>query len=95
MVFQVPPAKKSKDQDKFKFEFGGKAYTLPLMKLLPPADMAMMEGQSLTSIRAVFEKHVPGVFDRFETTEQLELLTKEWAKDSGIDLGESEASSDS
>lgn len=95
MVYQVPPAKKSKDQDKFRFEFAGKTHTLPLMKLLPPVDMALMEGESLTAIRQVFEKHVPGVFDKFETTEQLEALTKAWAKDSGIDLGESEASSDS
>ena len=95
MVFQVPPAKKSKGQDKFAFQIGEKTYRLPLMKLLPPADMALMEGQSLTSIRAVFEKHAPGVFDQLETTEQLEALTKEWAKDSGIDLGEFEASSDS
>jgi hypothetical protein len=95
MVYQVPPAKKSKAQDKFEFEIGGKTHSLPLMKLLPPRDMALMEGRSLNSIRDVFEQHAPGVFDQFENTEQLEGLTKAWAADSGLDLGESPASSDS
>lgn len=94
MVYQVPPAKKSVGQNVFEFALDGVTYKLPLMKLMRPSDVALLD-TGTTGIRAVFEKHAEGAFDAFETMEQLEDMTKAWAEESGISLGEFGASTGS
>lgn len=94
MVFQVPPAKQSIDQNKFdlQLEKDGTVYSLPSMKLLRPADVAKIESGSLTAFGDLLEKHAPGLFEAIPTSEALEAIMNAWTKDSGLDLGESKAS---
>lgn len=103
MVFQLPPAKKSRDQDLFKFTFDGKKeYSVPLIQYLSPADAAAFESASLGQQKTVFEKYAPGAFDKIpggrvtdDGKSGLQVLIEAWAAESGVSVGESGASADS
>jgi hypothetical protein len=96
MAFQVPAAKKSIGQNWFEFQMPGDdtVYRIPAVKTLKLDRVADIE-RSLASVRDLFEEHAPGVFARFDDAEQFNELVKAWQSDSGVTLGESEASASS
>lgn len=96
MPFQVPAAKKSIGQARFEFFMPDDetTYSIPAVKTLKPDTVANIE-RSLAAVRDIFEEHAPGVFARFEDTDQLNEFVKGWQSESGVTLGESEASSGS
>lgn len=98
MVFEVPESKRSLDQNVFKFTFPGDraVYKIPKLQYLRPSLIEQIEGGSkVAAVRAVTNEYAPGLFERFEDSEQLAAFYEAWAKASGISLGESSGSAES
>lgn len=99
MVFEVPKSKASIKQNRFEFKLpgGAKVYSLPLAKYLKPALAMRMDKDQTEAMFLLFESYYPGeqIFDKFEDGEQFEAFINAWNEASGIDMGESSASSDS
>lgn len=89
-MYQVPKSKKSIKQNQFEFEIDGKQYTVPLLKYLPVSTIIRFESEGFKAVLEAFGTHadIVGALDQ----EQFEGLTKAWTEESGIDLGESQAS---
>lgn len=96
MVFQVPASKASVKQNRFEFALDGTTYSVPKLKFLKPHLVAGLEGQTkLGAMLQLLEEYHPGVSSKIEDAEQMTALYEAWAAASGVDLGESSASSDS
>ena len=101
MPYQVPESKRSIDQNKFEFNVPGddRTYKVPKVKYLPLGSMEKLQGQvadvTLTDILDLFDDEDAQAAVRRLDTEQLQALTAAWQQDSGVDLGESSASSSS
>lgn len=99
MVYKVPKSKASIKQNRFEFEMPDDPDTtlsVPLLKYLKPSLVFELNGvDQAQALRRMLEEYHPDIFDRFEDMEQMTDLYEAWAKESGIDLGESSASSDS
>lgn len=108
MPFSVPESKRSIDQNKFEFDVPdkpGQVFKVPKVKYLPMGAMETLQGQgnvTLSDVLDLFAREEDGpeavaIRDAVRTldTEQLQALTEAWQKDSGVQLGESSASSSS
>jgi hypothetical protein len=75
----------------------GTAYTLPLLGKLKPADLQRFEDTTkpLTGIKTTLDRYAPGLFDAIEDADELNDFMQSWQKASGIEVGESSASTDS
>ncbi|WP_025158910.1 hypothetical protein [Leifsonia aquatica] len=97
-AFQVPKSKASKDQNRFIFTMPGndREYSVPLLKFIKPALLLKFDQLSeIAAFASIVDAYLPDVFDQFEDSTQFEVFMEQWKEESGIDLGESEASTDS
>lgn len=99
MVFQVPASKRSIKQNQFEFKVPGdkRTYSIPKAKYLPMGvveRMSSAEQVTLTDIIALFgdPESPAAVAVRTLDGEQITALTEAWQKDSGVQAGESSAS---
>ncbi|ROS62206.1 hypothetical protein EDF38_1309 [Frigoribacterium sp. PhB160] len=99
MVYEVPASKASVDQNVFTFKIPGdrRTHKVPKLRFIKPSLMREMDAQAnrIDRVYALLEHYVPGVVDKFESLDQLEALYENWAKESGVSVGESSASSES
>lgn len=101
MVYEVPESKRSIDQDKFEFKVPGdkRTYKVPKTKYLPLRAMEKLSGTaedvSLSDILDLFGDQQAQDAVRTLDAEQLKALTEAWQSDSGVQVGESSASSSS
>lgn len=99
MVYEVPKSKASIKQNRFEFVMPDDPDTtlsVPLLKYLKPSLVFELNGVDQTqAVRRMLEEYHPDIFDRFEDMTQITDLYEAWAAESGIELGESSASSDS
>lgn len=94
-MFQVPASKRSIKQNRFEFEVDGEQYEVPLLKYLPAAAAEAMEaGKSVTALMMATDTDSAKAALRSLDGEQLEALFDAWQEASGIEVGESPASSD-
>lgn len=95
MVFEIPKSKASIDQNRFKFKFPGerKTYSVPLMKYLKPSLAVQFEELSeVAAFKLIIDEYIPEAFEKFDDVEQFEAFLEQWKSESGISVGESEAS---
>ena len=99
MVFQVPPSKASFKQNRYEFQLpdDDTIYSVPKLKFLKPHLLAGLRGQDATgTLIGILDAYYPGLTaEKFDGLDQTEALYLDWAKESGIDLGESSGSADS
>ncbi|BAU32455.1 hypothetical protein [Microcella alkaliphila] len=101
--FAVPESKRSIRQNQYEFTLPGgkKVYRIPKAKFLPVGIIEKFDGGqknlSIADVLAMFEGGDKAALDAIRTldSEQLQALTKDWQADSGLTVGESEASTDS
>lgn len=97
MVYEVPAAKRSLKQNLFEFKVGTKAFTVPKFEHLSVGVLEAVESAPANAIGpylSVFgEKDSPvGKAIRTLDKDQLTALIEAWQSDSGVSVGESEAS---
>lgn len=95
VAVQIPPSEAGKPENQFEFTMpNGQSYTVPLLEFIKPAiAIRMASSDEITAARIMFEEFLPaGVFDTFDDTRQLNFFITEWKRASGVDMGESEAS---
>lgn len=95
MTFEVPESKASLDQNRFKFKIGARSYTVPKAKFMSIEDsfaIEMGDGEALLNFFGR-EGSSQGKAIRGLDREQWDALLEAWKQDSGIGVGESEASS--
>lgn len=94
MVYEIPRNKKSIKQNEYTVKVGDREYNLPLMGKIKPS--VVLESQEhadeLKQLWVLLEGVAPGLFDEFEDGDELGAFFKDWQKESGIEVGESEAS---
>lgn len=98
MAFRVPPAKRSIKQNVYEFQMpdSEEIYELPLLRYIKPSLVEELDGGKKSDIvRKLLETYVPGIYERFEDADQLVALYEDWARESGMTLGESSGSTDS
>jgi hypothetical protein len=96
-MFEVPAAKRSVKQNLFEFKVGSKSYSVPKFEHLSVGVLEAVETAPENAIApylAVFgEKDSPiGKAIRTLDKDQLTALIGAWQADSGVTVGESEAS---
>ncbi len=101
MVYTVPESKKSLKQNRFEFSIDGARFELPKFKFLPiekieALDASETSGQFSTML-ALFGQPDTAIGKALRTLdiEQFTDLFSAWQKDSGVTVGESEASANS
>ena len=95
MVYQVPPSKASKDQNKFKFEIDGEKFEIVKLKFLPVGVVEKMADSEVPeSVKMLLPFPEGPVRDAVRTLdrEQFQGLVEAYRDDSGISVGESSAS---
>jgi len=98
MVYQVPTSKASIKQNRFEFTLPGskKVYSVPKLQFIKPAIALQFNELSEVQIaNLLFNEYLPEVFPQIEDSSQLEALLGAWKEESGVGVGESEASADS
>lgn len=98
MVFQVPTSQASIKQNRFEFTLPGskKVYSVPKLQFVKPSIALQFNDLSEIQIANIlFSEYLPEVFPQLEDASQLEALLNAWKEESGIDVGESEASATS
>lgn len=97
MGYKVPDWKKSIDQNKFEVEVGGETFALPKAEYLTGRQAQQFEKSDEVEggIYAVLDGIVDGLGAAMLDVPQkyIKEFVAEWQEDSGISLGESEASS--
>ena len=95
MVYEVPASKASKGQGEFEFKIGSKTYKVRKAKFLSGGQMEDVTSGDLTRIYDVFGKRGTPIGDAVRSLdiEQTTALANAWMADSGLNSGESEASS--
>lgn len=96
-MFEVPAAKRSVKQNLFEFKIGTKTYSVPKFEHLSVGVLEAVEAAGDNAIGpylSVFgEKDSPiGKAIRTLDKDQLAALLQAWQADSGLTVGESEAS---
>ena len=98
-AFQVPASKASIKQNQFEFKLPGdrKTYTIPKMQFLKPnlIDELDPEKPKTDVVKSILEHYHPGLWESFDELSQATAFFEAWAQSSGVDLGESSASTDS
>lgn len=97
MVYEVPAAKRSIEQNTFKFKVGAKTYSVPKFEFLSVGVLESIEAAPADAIGpylGVFgEADSPiGKAIRTLDKDQLTGLIQAWQADSDVTVGESEAS---
>jgi len=98
MVYQVPASQASIKQNRFEFTLPGskKVYSVPKLQFIKPAIALQFNELSEVQIaNLLFNEYLPEVFPQIEDSSQLEALLGAWKEESGVGVGESEASADS
>ena len=96
MPFSVPESKKSIKQNRFEFTIGDTTYDIPLLKFLPVAGAEAFEaGRSVEGILSGCDSEAAKDAIRALDGDQFGALMDAWQEASGVDVGESGASSDS
>lgn len=96
MAFQVPASKRSHKQNRFEFKLDGKTHSIPLLKFLPVRSAEAFEkGSNVGGLIAAADSDATREAIRDLDSEQLEALVDAWQEASGVELGESEGSSES
>ena len=96
MAFQVPDSKRSIKQNRFEFEIAGKQYDIPQLKFAPVGAMEHFENErNMTGLLLACDSDDARAAVRSLDGDQLEAFMTAWAAASGVELGESVASSDS
>lgn len=95
MVYEVPASKASKGQDQFEFKIAGKVYKVRKAKFLSGGQIEDVTSGELSRIYDVFGKRGTPIGDAVRSLdiEQTTALANAWMADSGLNSGESEASS--
>lgn len=97
MVYEVPAAKRSLKQNLFEFKVGSKTYTVPKFEHLSVGVLESVETAPANAIGpylSVFGEADSPVGKAIRTLDkdQLTALIEAWQSDSGVSVGESEAS---
>lgn len=99
-MFAVPKSRADLPENRFEFTFPGsrKKYSIPLLKFIRPtlaADIQLMGDVEAT--RHIINAYFPDedLLAKFDDQDQFDAWIEAWRAESGIGLGESEASSDS
>lgn len=96
MTFAVPQSKKSIKQNRFEFEIEGTTFEVPLLKFAPVAAAeAFEQGQEVKGLLLMCENDAARDAVRDLDGEQFGALMEAWQKASGVEAGESPASSNS
>lgn len=95
MVYEVPASKASKGQDQFEFKIGTKVHKIKKAKYLPGGSIEDITSGELPRIFDAFGKRGTPIGDAVRSLEieQITDLANAWMADSGLNAGESEASS--
>lgn len=96
--FQVPASKASIAQNRFTFKLPGKAkvYSMPKLQFVKPSLIEELDGgDKMKIVRGLLDAYAPGVYDAIDDATQLQALYEGWAAASGMQVGESSASTDS
>lgn len=98
-MYKIPADRQSSKQKRFDVETpAGNTYSLPLLSRLKPSTAARFGdagtdgAQQLLLLREMFTELAPGLFEEFDTAEQLEGMMRAWQEDSGVTVGESQPS---
>lgn len=95
MTFKVPESKRSVEQDVFEFDIDGKSYKIKRAKYLTVGEAESLEDpESSTVVLDLFGRKGTKQGDAVRSldAEQFEALVEAWKQDSGVGVGESEAS---
>jgi hypothetical protein len=95
MTFKVPDSTRSVDQDMFEFDIAGKSYKIKRAKYLTIGEVEALEDpDSSTVVIDMFGRKGTKQGDavRALDDEQFQALVNAWKQDSGVGVGESEAS---
>lgn len=96
MVYQVPASKKSIKQNRFEFAADGKTLSIPLMKFLSVRAAEEFEaGRTVAGLLAGADSDAARDAIRSMDSDQLEGFVAAWQEASGVEVGESPASSES
>jgi hypothetical protein len=100
MPFEVPASKRSIKQNRFTFKVPGdrKVYSIPKVKYLTMGQIETLAAKGDTQLDITTILDLVGEGDAREAVrtldhEQLQALMEAWQQDSGLELGESSASS--
>lgn len=93
MAYQVPKSKASIKQNRFEFEVDGKTYDIPQMKYLSIGSVEAFENEHpIQGLIMASDNEDARAALRSLEGDQLEGLMEAWQKESGVSVGESEAS---
>ena len=98
MAFKVPDSKRSIAQNRFEFKVPGnrKTFSVPRAKYLTIGQVEKLselgDNLNMTDLLALFDEPEALEAARGLDIEQLQALMEAWQEDSGLTLGESEAS---
>ena len=96
MAFTVPTSKKSIKQNRFEFEMGGDKFDIPLLKFAPVAAIEAFEYErNVSAFVLMCDSDEAKAAIRSMDGAQLEAFMEAYQKESGVDVGEQSASSDS
>lgn len=98
MTYKVPESKRSYKQNQFEFELpDGKTYSIPKAKFMKTGDVEKLAARGdnavkITDLLELFGEGPAALAARELDVEQLQALMSAWQEDSGLELGESSAS---
>lgn len=93
MTFHITRDKKQAES--FEVSIDSKKYSMKKFKHISPRVIRALSGDEVSemdSLFGLFEEACPGLFDAFESIDELQETFKAWQEDSEVVLGESEAS---
>lgn len=94
-MFEVPQSKKSIKQNQFEFTIGKQRYSVPLLKFAPIEAAELLEqGKQVAAFLTMLGSDAARDAVRQLDGEQFAALAEAWTAASGVDAGESPASSD-
>lgn len=96
MPFEVPASKRSIKQNQFEFTLEGKNFAIPLLKFAPvEAAEAWEQGEGVRAVMLAAGNPDAEEAIRGLAGDQFEALVNAWQEASGVEPGESQASTDS
>lgn len=94
MSFNVPQSKKSIKQNRFDFNIEGDEFSVPLLKFAPVEAAELFEKDlEVAGVMAMCENDGARDAIRSLDGDQFGAFMEEWQKASGVETGESQASS--
>lgn len=95
MAFEVPEAKRSIDQNVYKFTISGKTFKVPKVAHLNGFELEQLGSEDNEQVYLLFGAKDSAAYRAvkgLEVETQLKPLLEDWAADSELSVGESEAS---